>query len=76
MSDEKLSKLMKEAKLKCMEHFKGKTIGEMTNSKNTACVAKMKNEFKNRNDVIKKKNIDCIKKVSYSLFENLMQMSI
>ena len=57
-------------------NFKNKTIGEITNTKNSTYMQKLKGEFKSKCDVMKKKNNDAIKRVSTHLFDGLMQMSI
>lgn len=72
MAEERLSKLLKEADQQCHDNYKSKTIGELTNTKNATYIQKLKAEFKSKKQIVKKKNIDQIKKVSNQLFENLM----
>ena len=58
MSDEKLSKLLKEANQQAYDNYKSKTIGELTNTKNASYIQKLKNEFKSKKEIVKKKYVD------------------
>ena len=58
MPEDRLSKLMKEANEQCYDNYKSKTIGELTNTKNANYVQKLKNEFKSKKQIVKKKNVE------------------